>query len=57
MFKNVLDRKETFFGHKNFNLSKSQKQRISEGFSPCFWSKTVIFSFFVFRQNKTRNHV
>ena len=25
MFNNVLDRKETFFGNKNFNLSKSQK--------------------------------
>ena len=28
MFNNVLDRKETFFGRKNFNISKSQKLAI-----------------------------
>ena len=31
MFNNVLDRKETFFGHKNVNLSKSQKSHFSKG--------------------------
>ena len=30
MFNNVLDRKETFFGHKNVNLSKSQKSHFSK---------------------------
>ena len=48
MFNNVLDRKETFFGHNNFNLSKSQKSHFSKGVNPCFWSKTVIFFFFLF---------
>ena len=43
MFNNVLDRKETFFGHKNFNLSKSQKSHFSKGVNPCFWSKNVVF--------------
>ena len=31
MFNNILDRKETFFGHKNFNLSKTQKSHFSKG--------------------------
>ena len=43
MFNNVLDRKETFFGHKNFTLSKSQKSHFSKGVNPCFWSKNVVF--------------
>ena len=43
MFNNVLDRKETFFGHKHFNLSKSQKSHFSKGVNPCFWSKNVFF--------------
>ena len=30
MFNNVLDRKETFFGRKKFNISKSQKYHISK---------------------------
>ena len=45
MFNNVLDRKETFFGHKNFNLSKSQKSHFSNGVNPWFWSKNVFFLF------------
>ena len=36
MFNNVLDRKETFSGHKNFSLSKSQKSHFSKGVNPCF---------------------
>ena len=43
MFNNVLDRKETFFGHKKFSLSKSQKSHFSKGVNPCFWSKNVVF--------------
>ena len=31
MFNNFLDRKETFFGPKNVNLSKSQKSHFSKG--------------------------
>ena len=48
MFKNVLDRKETFLGHKNFNLLKSQQSHFSKGVNPCFWSKNVIFFFICF---------
>ena len=36
MFNNVLDRKETFFGHKKFSLSKSQKSHFSKGVNPRF---------------------
>ena len=43
MFNNVLEWKETFFGHKKFNLSKSQKSHFSKGVNPCFWSKNVVF--------------
>ena len=43
MFNNVLERKETFFGHKKFNLFKSQKSDFSKGVNPCFWSKNVVF--------------
>ena len=57
MFNNVLDRKETFFGHKKFNLLKSQKFNFSKGINPCFWAKNVIFLKFVFGQNKTGNNV
>ena len=31
MFNNLLDRKETLFGHKNFTLSKSQTSHFSKG--------------------------
>ena len=37
-FNNVLHRKETFFGHEKFNLSKSQKSHFL-----CFWSKNTLF--------------
>ena len=53
MFNNVLDRKETFFGRKKFNISKSQKYH----FSKAFGQKCIYFSLFVFGQNKTRNDV
>ena len=48
MFNNVLDRKETFFGHKKFSLSKTPKSHFCKGVNPCFWSKTVIFFFICF---------
>ena len=58
VFNNVLDRKETFFGHKKFNISKSQKSHFSKGVNPCFWSKNAIFFYlFVFGQNKTRKKI
>ena len=48
MFNYVIDKKETFFGHKKFNLSKSQKSHFSEGVNPCFSSKYVfVFSWVV----------
>ena len=43
MLDNVRGRKETFFGPKKFNLSKSQKSHFSKGVNPCFWSKNVFF--------------
>ena len=43
MINNVLERKETFLGHKKFSLSKSQKSHFSKGVNQCFWSKKIIF--------------
>ena len=43
MFNNVLERKETFFGHKKSNLSKSQKSHFSKGVNSYFWSKNALF--------------
>ena len=57
MFNNVLDTKETFFGHKKCNLFKSQKSHFSKGVNPCFGQKRYFFSLVVFGQNKTRNNV
>ena len=58
MFNNVLDRKETFFGHKKFHLPKSPKSHFSKGVNSYFWSKNVIFFFICFHsKNKTRNNV
>ena len=48
MFNNVLDRKETFFRHKNFNISKSQISHFSNGVNPWFWSKNVFFFLYLF---------
>ena len=39
MFNNVPHRKETFFGHKNFNLSKIQKSHFSKGLTHAFGQK------------------
>ena len=36
MFNNVIDGKETFFGHKKFSLSESHKSHFSKGVNPCF---------------------
>ena len=49
MFNNVLERKETFFGHKKFNLLKSQKSHFPKGVNQCFWSKNVVFFLSCFR--------
>ena len=58
MFNNVLDREETFFGHKNFSLSKSQKSHFSKGVNyRMILVKKCTFPFFVFGQNKITNNV
>ena len=43
MFNNVLDTKETFFGHKKFNLSKCQKSHFSTGVNPFFGQRMYFF--------------
>ena len=53
-FNNVLDRKQGFFGHLKFNISKFQISHFSIGVNPWFCSKNAIFSLFVFGRNKTR---
>ena len=57
MFNNVLHKKETFFAHKKFRLSKSQKSYFSKAVNQFFWSKNVIVFFICFRSNKARNNV
>ena len=58
MFNNVLERKETFFGPKKCNLSKSQKNRIfPKGLTHAFGQKMYFFFLSCFGQNKTRNNV
>ena len=43
MFNTLLETKETFFSHKKFSLSKSQKSHFPKGVNPCLWSKNVVF--------------
>ena len=47
MFNYVIDGKETFFGHKKFNLSKSQKSHFSKGVN-AFGQKMYFFFLEVF---------
>ena len=49
MFNNVLDKKETFFGRKKCNISKSPKYHFSKRVNQCFWSEMYIFFFICFR--------
>ena len=56
MFNNVLDRKETFFGHKNFSLPRTQNRIFSKGLTHAS-GKKLIFFLFVCPQSKTRNNV
>ena len=44
-FKNVPDRKETFFEYKNKTLQSPKKLHFSKRVNPCFWSKNAKFFF------------
>ena len=44
-FKNVPDRKETFFEYKNKSLQSPKKLHFSKWVNPCFWSKNAKFFF------------
>ena len=57
MFNNVLDRKETFVGHKIFNLASLKNRILLKGLTHAFGQKMYFFYLFVFGQNKTRNNV
>ena len=54
---NVLDTKQSFFGHKQFNISKSQKLHIPKGLTHAFGEKMPFFYLLFFGQNKTRKKV
>ena len=45
---NVLDTKQTCFGHKQFNISKFEKSHFSKGVNPRFWSKKCYFLIYLF---------
>ena len=35
------EKKETYFGCKKHNFSKSKKSHFSKGVNPCFWTKKM----------------
>ena len=55
-FKNVLDRKETFFDYRKKNHSPINCI-FPKGLTHAFEQKMPFFSFFLFDKNKTRNKV
>ena len=55
-FSNVLDTKQTIFGHKKCNIFKSQKSHFSKGVTHAFGQKMPFFLSICF-QNKTRKKV
>ena len=57
MFNNILDRKETFFGNKNFIPLKSHKSHFSKGLTHGLAKTSFFVSLFVVGQNKARNNV
>ena len=54
-FNNVLDRKETFFDHKNKIFQRLKNRIFPRGLTHAFGQKMTNFSVFRFGQNKTRN--
>ena len=48
VFYDILERKNTFLGHKNKKLKKSKNSQFSKGVNPWFWSKNGDFSNFFF---------
>ena len=53
-FKNVRDRKETFFEYKNNSLQSPKNCFFPKGLTHAFGQKMPNFSLFRFGQNKTR---
>ena len=47
---NILQRKNTFLGHKNKTFKKLKNWHFSKGVNPWFWSKNHHFSTFFSRQ-------
>ena len=56
-FNNVLDTKQSCFGHKQLIISKSQNRIFPKGLTHAFGEKMPFFYLFVSGQNKTRNKV
>ena len=54
-FNNVLDRKQTFFDHKNKIFQRLKNRIFPKGLTHAFGQKMTNFSVFRFGQNKTRN--
>ena len=48
MFNNVLERKETFFGHKKFSLSRTQKSHFFKGLTHASGKKNCNFFLYLF---------
>ena len=57
MFNNVLERKETFFGHKKSIFLSPKNGIFPKGLTHAFGQKMSWFFLVLFGQNKTRNNV
>ena len=54
---NVLDRKETFFGHKNLIFQSPKNHIFPKELTRALGQKMAFFDLFVFGQNKTRKKI
>ena len=57
VFYDILERKNTFLGHKNKKFKKSKNWRFPKGVNPWFWSKNGHFSNILFLGNLGQENV
>ena len=57
VFYDILERKNTFLGHKNMNSKKSKNWHFFKGVNPWFWCQNGHFANFFFLGNKGKKNV
>ena len=57
VFYDILERKNTFLGHKNQKFKPSKNWYFSKGVNPWFWSKNAHYSNFSFLGNMGQENV